>query len=295
MDRPDSDLSMRYTFAPGELDPAEFFLSASKASAGLLRLEGSLLYPLDGFALDLRLQAIEEASLRAFFLRKMRTFLTVLDDGALRSGEIKKVIGIFLANMRLVTLEWLAHHPVLQDHREIEPLQKLLEERAAKTSIIALQPRRHLKAIEVVRSVQQIATSRAAPAQQIFIEDDAERVPVPAPIDFGDKTLDEALSAKEVEHETEQILLVKKPDYLGNANWEFKGKDGSLNASIADKEWLDRFQAAEIDVPPGSALKARVRQRTYLDAQGNPTNTKSSVIAVREVIVADQGEFDFDK
>lgn len=297
MERTDSDLSLRYTFAPGTLDPSEFFSSASKATSGLMKLETALLFPLDGISIELRLQAIEEASLRAYFLRKLKTALQVVDDGALRSGEMKKVVGIFLANMRLVTLEWLTQHPLLEDHRQIEPLHKLLEHQASRTEVVLLQPRRRLKTIEVIRSVQQIASSRIAPNQEIVIEDTSARVKVPQPIDFGDKTIDEALSAKEVERELDQILLVKKPDFLGSANWEFRSGDGAITASIADTEWLARFQNAEIDVPPGSALVARLQHKTFLDSNGNPTSTRTSVLAVRAVILpgGDQTQFDFGK
>lgn len=54
------------------------------------------------------------------------------------------------------------------------------------------------------------------------------------------------------------ILAVKKPDYLGESQWEFRHGKSSIKAKIEDTKWLAEFQNREHDVRPGDALKCIV-------------------------------------
>jgi len=56
------------------------------------------------------------------------------------------------------------------------------------------------------------------------------------------------------------ILAVKRPDYLGDAQWEFRHGKRTIRAKIKDKEWLDQFQERKVDVRPGDALRCEVAQ-----------------------------------
>lgn len=55
------------------------------------------------------------------------------------------------------------------------------------------------------------------------------------------------------------VLIVKRPDYLGNSMWDMRHGRKSISARIQDEKWLARFQGREIDVRPGDALRSRVR------------------------------------
>jgi hypothetical protein len=58
---------------------------------------------------------------------------------------------------------------------------------------------------------------------------------------------------------TPMILLVRRPDYIGNAQWEFRhGKMPPLFARITDDTWLAGFKSRKIDLRPGDALRCIV-------------------------------------
>ena len=55
------------------------------------------------------------------------------------------------------------------------------------------------------------------------------------------------------------VLIVKKPDFLGNSMWEFRHGPTSLIAKIEHEEWLKTFQNRNFDVRPGDAIRCRLR------------------------------------
>ncbi|MCY4170815.1 MAG: hypothetical protein OXF08_04350 [Bacteroidetes bacterium] len=59
--------------------------------------------------------------------------------------------------------------------------------------------------------------------------------------------------------DTSMILIVKKPDYLGDSQWVFRHGRKAILAKIEDKNWLKDFQERRKHVRPGDALKCKVR------------------------------------
>jgi hypothetical protein len=87
-------------------------------------------------------------------------------------------------------------------------------------------------------------------------------------------------------------LLVKKPDYLGHSKWEFKNGDRSLEARIADLDWLARFQSGQIELKPGDALNAAVKSETAIGFEGNIVETRHEVVKVLSVVPNTSGDQD---
>ena len=56
------------------------------------------------------------------------------------------------------------------------------------------------------------------------------------------------------------ILAVRRPDYLGDTQWEFRHGKRTIRARVTDEKWLREFQARNVDVRPGDALRCRVSQ-----------------------------------
>jgi len=57
----------------------------------------------------------------------------------------------------------------------------------------------------------------------------------------------EDLVAKEtLSSESEMLLKVKKPDYLGESMWDLRHGILTISASILDKEWLEKFQSRKM-------------------------------------------------
>jgi hypothetical protein len=70
------------------------------------------------------------------------------------------------------------------------------------------------------------------------------------------------------------VVRIRKAAYEGTARWTLMYKR-AIDAPIDDADWLARFQAAEIDAPPGSSLDVELEE-TYITSEigevlGDPT------------------------
>lgn len=50
------------------------------------------------------------------------------------------------------------------------------------------------------------------------------------------------------------ILLIKKPDLIGNSMWEFMYDNHSIKATIRDKDWLNKVHKGELGIHSGDKL-----------------------------------------
>jgi hypothetical protein len=81
------------------------------------------------------------------------------------------------------------------------------------------------------------------------------------------------------------ILPVKKPDYLGNSQWELRHGKRNILARIEDGQWLRRFQGRQEDVRPGDALRCRVQIEYNYGFDNELVSERFTVLEVMEVLV----------
>jgi len=51
---------------------------------------------------------------------------------------------------------------------------------------------------------------------------------------------------------------VRKPDYLGTTQWEFRHGKRFIDGKIADEQWLRDFQDRKVDIRPQDSIRAEV-------------------------------------
>ncbi|XDF80100.1 hypothetical protein AAFX60_017125 [Aliivibrio fischeri] len=102
-----------------------------------------------------------------------------------------------------------------------------------------------------------------------------------------------------VEHSTTvkrtETLLVKKPEFLGDSQWDFKSVERNtvFSASIEHKEWLSRYQKCELGhLDPGDALIAFISyDACKLKNAKSFTNRNYKVLHVEKVIKGKEVQF----
>ena len=96
----------------------------------------------------------------------------------------------------------------------------------------------------------------------------------------------EALATKEKQthHIPSMVVVVKKPDYLGNSMWELRYGKRSISAKIEHAEWLEEFQKRRADVRPGDALKCRVRLEVLYGHDNELMSERYYIEHVHEVL-----------
>ena len=83
----------------------------------------------------------------------------------------------------------------------------------------------------------------------------------------------------------EMILPVKKPDYLGDSQWELRHGRRNINARIEDEAWLRQFQNRQKDVRPGDALRCVVQVEYSYGFDNELLSERYTVSEVLEVLV----------
>lgn len=84
--------------------------------------------------------------------------------------------------------------------------------------------------------------------------------------------------------ETQMILAVKKPDYLGTSKWELRHGRKTIAAKIEDANWLGRFQRRQVEVRPGDALQCTVKIESLYGFDNELIVEKYTIINVIEVL-----------
>ena len=80
------------------------------------------------------------------------------------------------------------------------------------------------------------------------------------------------------------ILAVKRPDYLGDTKWDLRHGKRSISAKIEDTAWLRRFQAREVDVRPGDALRCEVKIEHLYGHDNELLTERYTIVRVVEVL-----------
>lgn len=92
---------------------------------------------------------------------------------------------------------------------------------------------------------------KLSPTQEIFYTNpDGETRKVNKNCSFNALAIEEELSFVETIKNIELVLLVKKPDYIGESQWDFQMVSGAnsypLQGKILNKDWLKNFQDSSL-------------------------------------------------
>lgn len=81
------------------------------------------------------------------------------------------------------------------------------------------------------------------------------------------------------------ILSPKKPDLLGDSQWEFVRKGKTFSAKIEDKRFVDKVHKGDVILYAGIKISCRLRTEYQLDGAGNRVYEKEkyTVLEVRNI------------
>jgi hypothetical protein len=202
------------------------------------------------------LEDVEAGSLKIW----LSNVFSAIDDDAIKTLDWRKILGEFLLRSKYVYIEWANQKE--PEKSSLAALADGIGRIASATDV------RHFPAY-APPSVADLAdaTNDIDEAKSFLREGDSisYQVPGESPIHFdlsvahSPETLIE-LSVKErvLFPAAPMRLIVRKPDYLGNAKWEFRHGRRSIPMKIEDAEWLHKFQSRGVDVRPGDALHCQV-------------------------------------
>ncbi|MBE5316927.1 MAG: hypothetical protein H4O13_16155 [Xanthomonadales bacterium] len=245
-------------------------------------------------ATELVLEEITAGSIRS----RLRNVLSSIPDGPLSELDAKKIIGHFLVKAKYRVIEWLGKNEKIESIQQVRALEgelQTLAERTGVREIPAYEPISTDQLLEHLNQLQ-IAVHYLDERDVVFYESPMGKVEIPRGLHIDEVMIREILTSEILASEDTRIVKVKKPDYLGRSKWAFKYSGHSIEAAIADHDWLVRFQNGEESVRPGDSLRVRMRQEVSYGHTGEVVHVVHTVLHVIEVVPPTrhtQSEIDF--
>jgi len=281
----ESDFCIEIDFEEDSLaNPSRIFKAMSGLIEGIQLLDSSLLQTIDvKIQTQLMLRTIQVGSLKSWF----RNVIEIADDESLKSGKFKAILGKYLLEAK----HWILKHIKDKENlkgEKLKVLQDKLQEIAEETKVRKIPSYAPVKREKLVEFSIKTLESTSVPTEK----DKAKyvsrcgQITLPKGPVISDEAREEMLTEKNIVDETQLVLRIKKPDYLGESKWMFQWEKHPMEAKIEDKEWLSRFQTREILVRPGDSLKVRVRTEIKKGYDDKDISVRYDILKVLQVIPA---------
>ena len=202
------------------------------------------------------LEDVEAGSLKTY----LRAVLESADDQALKNLDWKKQVGEFLVRTKYIVLEWM---DTGKDSKNLGSLGRDIQKAATETDSRHLPDYTPPQPTALVNAIQgfQEAKDRLHEKDHAYITSgDDERYDIDLSVRWDAEDI-EALVTSEtlIVSAAPMTFIVKKPDYLGESQWELRHGKRTIFATIEDREWLREFQERRVPIRPGDALRCHVR------------------------------------
>ena len=116
-----------------------------------------------------------------------------------------------------------------------------------------------------------------------YISRDNIKTPFNLTLEITPGSIEDLLTKETITNEMTMLLKVKKPDYLGSSQWEFKEGKVTIDAKVNDFEWLEKFRSRDLVLAPGDSLLAIVEIVSKYDIDGNLISTRHTLLKVLDV------------
>lgn len=225
------------------------------------------------------LQDVEATSLKAI----LRTVVSSLPDEAVKAGEVKKVIGHYLIAAKHKILDWCSQRNEIGSREEVKQLQDevhALAEASDVKVIPAYAPIELTTLLSDITAIREALSHLAANDAASFTSAEGQSI-YNRRLHVSEAMVQELVTRETIPTESERIVKVKKPDYLGTSKWEFKYAGHAIEAKILDVMWLQRFQSNLEPLNPGDSLRVILREEV---AYGYDSEIVSIVYTVLKVL-----------
>ena len=270
------------------------FKKESEAPSRIFRSLSHLIDSFHSFDLDL-LQSIDAKIEPIILLEDIETgsiktwlkyALTEVEDEALKQLDWKPAIGKYLVKAKYYVIKFLEDKTEITDRVQIEDLNKDLLKLANETDI------KHIPAyapLPTQKLLQHLEDFTAA-TSYLTHEDKAKYTTREDEASFNlgfsiiPEVIENILTREIIESNITLILKIKKPDYLGESQWELRYDNKIIPVKISDSIWLKDFQDRKVDVRPGDSIRAKVRITTKYGYDLNIVSISYNITEVVEVI-----------
>jgi hypothetical protein len=279
----DADIEIRVEFERGAGDPTRVFRTMTGLIESAQNLDAHLALGIGASVrTSLVLQDVEAASLKAI----LRTVVSSLPDEAVKAGEVKKVIGHYLIAAKHKILDWCGQRDEIGSREEIKQLQDevhALAEASDVKVIPAYAPIELTTLLSDITAIREALSHLAANDAASFTSAEGQSI-YNRRLHVSEAMVQELVTRETIPTESERIVKVKKPDYLGTSKWEFKYAGHAIEAKILDAVWLQRFQSNLEALNPGDSLRVILREEVAYGYDSEIVNIDYTVLKVLDIL-----------
>lgn len=280
----DADFGVTIDYVRGRSDPVQVFSAMADMLRGFAEVDRVLVGAVAPDTVPMTvIEDVEAASITTW----LKNVLKKTDDQAIKEFDIKQQIGAQLVKAKYRVLEFLDKQEEKERRERQETLRRDLEAIGASANLQLVPPTIDLKALEPAMNNIQQGKARLTQGETVTVQSEVApdfrlNVGSNAPVRIDERL--QAEDAKELGGTMNMVLLIKKPDLIGQSQWEFRHGKTTIRANIEDEPWLVRFHEGKERLVPGAAMKATVRYAYTYDERGNLTETVYDVVKVQGLI-----------
>lgn len=282
----DAEFGITIDFERGSSDPVKVFDAMTKLLGGFKDIDRLILGATDP---DLEpimvLEDVEAASITSWVRNKVKA----IDDVALKEFDVKQQVGKYAVKAKYRILKYLDQKVVEEEGVRLETLKEDLYKLATENPTARQLPLPNRIPLEdLTKPMDKIQEAKKLIGKNdriIFKTEHSSHELDKSSTKKPSKYVDEV--SKDSHGEMEMILTIRKPDLLGNAQWEFRHGNDPLNANIDDETWLSSLHKGEIAIVSGNGIECTVIYKYEYDDKGNLISKHHAISKIHRVIPPD--------
>ena len=286
-------LSVRVEYVPGESDPRKILQCCVDSINALTSLDDSLAQCISSkVTTRIKLDGFKEGS----WITKMNKIFFIDDDILNIDPNISaERAEIFVNQSRETILKAVNESGTRLDGSELLSIIEKVNDIAKVLNVSDAIGFTSPNPIEVARAINEVSDCSLELMEgeniQISSKDNPDiqcdyiELPRNKKVDIDDVV--DKLKIREIENTNDMILVIKKPDFLGDSQWEFKKGKETITAKIEDEKWLNRFKNGLVVIIPNDALHVDLYEKAIFDKNGMMLSVKRSIIQVKEKITGE--------
>ncbi len=225
------------------------------------------------------LEKVESGSVRAFFTN----ILEHIYDESLKKLDWHGIVGSILVDCKYVLIDALKEKPDKQ-MVDIKQLQEDIFQRAKPVTEGTLKANNYIPPVKLAKSLNNLNIAFGHLTSGDKIKYMTKEHTIDTKYNPAYKLAYEKTQLIEQNMITNQnvVLVIKKPDLLGDSQWEFKFNSNTIKAKIEDEDWLTKFQNGEISIQAKDSIECNLRIETN-DISGSKSEVIYTVLKVHKI------------
>lgn len=282
------DFGIEIQFDNTKENPSKAFRTLSEILEALHSVDLDLIGSIDSEIKPITiLEDLQKGSIKGWF----KNALEKIPDEGLKDLDWKKAVGHYLVKGKYLIVKFLEGKTAITTREEIKTLEAELYSLAKETDVKQIPFYTPIPTAKLVGSIRKVSASLQYASEGnriIYVAgQQEERAEFNMEFNFSPESIEDLLTKETISSETEMILKVKKPDYLGDSQWELRHEKNAILVKILDTVWLRQFQDRKVNVRPGDSLRAKVKVLVHYDYNNEVIGIHYEITKVMDVIKAE--------